>query len=247
MIATKFNSLFKKPVLVEDLGTQFETEKSKNKFRQGLFRCDCGNIFKARVSCVKYGTVKSCGCLVSKTNRILMSKTFKTHGLSKHPIYNIWRGMLYRCNNKKSANFKYYGGRGIKVCKRWLKIENFIEDMYPSFKEGLSLDRIDNDKGYSPDNCRWANQSTQINNTRTLISTNTSGYVGIWYRKDRNKYAAELKINNKKVSIGCYKNKEVAMLMREIYIIENNLKNKRNLKNETKSEIKKLLENQISN
>ncbi len=247
MIVKKFNSLTKEPVLVEDLGIQFETEKSKNKFRQGLFRCECGKIFKARVSSVKYGTVKSCGCLVSKTNKILMSKTFKTHGLSSHPIYSVWIGMIRRCKNKKAANFKYYGGRGITVCKRWENVELFIEDMFPTFEKGLTLDRIDNDKGYSPLNCRWSDMTTQIHNTRTLISTNTSGYVGVWYRKDRNKYVAELKINNKKVNLGCYKNKEVAMLTREIYIIENNLKNKRNLKNETKFSIKKLLEDQISN
>jgi len=243
MIKKKYDNLVKDPILLRDLGLQFATQKSKYKRRYGLYKCDCGNEFKTIISNVKYGTVRSCGCLVKKSNRVVMSNNFKTHGLSKHRLYQTWVGMMSRCYNPKNINYSYYGDRNITVCKRWANVENFIKDMDETYEKGLSLDRIDNDKGYNFENCRWADATTQIHNQRTLIITNTSGYVGIWYRKDRKKYAAELKVNKKKVSLGLYIDKETAMIIRELYIIDNNLPNKRNMKNATKSELKKILAN----
>jgi hypothetical protein len=87
-----------------------------------------------------------------------------THRLSRTPEYRSWCGMMYRCYNDKSRNYKGYGGRGIKVAKRWHKFENFLEDMglRPSIKH--TLDRENNNKGYYPDNCRWATALVQSNN-----------------------------------------------------------------------------------
>jgi hypothetical protein len=108
------------------------------------------------------GNTSSCGC-VQKAARV-------THGLRKHPLYRTWAGMLTRCRNPNEKTYKDYGGRGITVCERWQKFENFYSDMQPTYKEGLTLDRKDNSKGYCVDNCRWASPAEQAKNRRSNIN-----------------------------------------------------------------------------
>ncbi len=101
----------------------------------------------------------------------------KVHGNTKHghspkngkpsPTYNSWRGMKKRSLNPNNPNYRYYGGRGIKVCKRWMDFENFLADLGER-PEGKTLDRIDNNKGYEPGNCRWATPKQQIQNRREV-------------------------------------------------------------------------------
>ena len=86
------------------------------------------------------------------------------HGLTKHPLYHVWQHMMHRCYNKKDGRFCYYGRRGITVCQRWHQCANFIEDMYPTYKKGLQIDRKDNDGGYTKDNCRWITHTEQQRN-----------------------------------------------------------------------------------
>ncbi len=97
-----------------------------------------------------------------------------THGRSYDPIYYTWQSMVSRCTVKNSISYKNYGGRGVTVCKRWMKFENFLEDIGER-PEGKSLDRIDNNKGYSKENCRWATAKEQARNKR---NTNFFQYEG---------------------------------------------------------------------
>ena len=210
----------KEIILLEDLGMQFATETSKEKKRYGLFKCYCGNEFKVRTADIKSGRTKSCGCLYEEKNT--------KHGLRSHRLYGTWKNIVIRCCHKDNKSYKNYGGRGITVCSEWLDIENFINDMYPSYKEGLSIDRINNDLGYSKDNCRWANQTVQNQNTRRTRSTNNSGYRGVGFFKSRNKFRARISVNYKEIHLGYFKDSIEAAKAYDRYIIENNLEHTRN-------------------
>ena len=95
----------------------------------------------------------------------------RTHGMSYTPVYNAWHSMRYRCLNPKSRDYPNYGGRGITICERWLKFENFLADMGERPKRRrLTVGRIDNDRGYSPDNCRWETYTQQNNNNRRIAA-----------------------------------------------------------------------------
>lgn len=127
--------------------------------------CECGNVSIHNSSDLRNGRVNSCGC--NKT------KAVTTHGMSSTNIYRRWQCMISRCHNKSDDGYYLYGARGIKVCESWHKFENFYEDMGDAPK-GRSLDRIDNNKDYSPENCRWATYKQQSRNKRNnrLITFN---------------------------------------------------------------------------
>ena len=95
-------------------------------------------------------------------------------GRHSHPLFHTWNGMIRRCHDPKKADYNYYGGRGITVCDRWHDFWKFVEDMEPK-PDGLSLDRIDNDKGYSKDNCRWISLKKNCNNRRDNTITTWAG------------------------------------------------------------------------
>lgn len=125
--------------------------------------CECGQKVTVRAERLRGGHVKSCGCLVKRR----MSRLNRTHGRSKTPLYRVWRRMIDRCENEKNDSFQYYGSRGIAVCAEWRNsFEAFERDMGPGYGAGLSIDRINNDRGYSADNCRWATDTEQNRNRR---------------------------------------------------------------------------------
>ena len=137
--------------------------------------CVCGKKVIVVGSALRSGRQKSCGCLRAE---ILAVNNAPVHGHSRRKkmsgTYQSWADMKNRCTNPNSWAWKYYGGRGIKVCDKWDKFENFIRDMGTKPKK-LTLDRIDNDGNYEPKNCRWASRSTQAKNRRTVRLSARSG------------------------------------------------------------------------
>lgn len=129
-------------------------------------RCDCGANSLVTTSRLLSGKTRSCGCKRKETTR--------THGQTvggRHsPTYNTWQDMIDRCTNPNDPAFSNYGGRGIRVCDRWRNLNDFIADMGPR-PPRLTIDRIDNDKGYEPGNCRWATRTEQNRNTRATKLT----------------------------------------------------------------------------
>lgn len=208
----------KKLVLIEDLGMKFPKETSKQKARYGLYKCHCGNKFEAIINDVKRGHTKSCKC----------DKNNKKHNLTNHRLYSVWYGMINRCTNPKSKDYKYYGGRGIIICKEWLEVKNFINDMYPTFIEGLTLDRINVNGNYEPNNCRWANNNIQHRNTRLLQSNNTSGYRGVCWHKVKRKWHCKIMVDYKNKHLGYFNTIIEAAKVYDQYIIDNKLEHTRN-------------------
>lgn len=128
-----------------------------------LCRCDCGNTTVVRTKDIRSGKgTKSCGCLARETARGLLQK----HGWTGTDTYRVWAGMISRCRENDRAK-ELYWDRGITVCDRWKSFENFLADMGEK-PEGRSIDRIDNDKGYQPGNCRWATMRQQNLNKRNI-------------------------------------------------------------------------------
>lgn len=136
--------------------------KSRNHFWR--CQCDCGASVIVKGSCLRGGATKSCGCLQSDLAKAARIRA-KTHGMTKTSTYNVWVGMVQRCHNSKSKDYERYGGRGIFVCDEWRVFENFLRDMGER-PQGKSLDRVDNNKGYSLENCRWADAQAQQRNKR---------------------------------------------------------------------------------
>jgi hypothetical protein len=140
--------------------------QSKKGISAYLCRCICGT--ERLIPAYRIGKTQSCGCLQREISRQVTAQRNLKHG---HHIggpsktYRSWQNMLTRCENPKYIQYADYGGRGIKVCKRWHKFKNFLADMGER-PAGRSLDRYDNDKNYTPDNCRWATPKQQANNRR---------------------------------------------------------------------------------
>ncbi len=159
------------------IGPAFRMSNDKN--QTGWFHvceCICGNVKVIKYQNLTSGSIVSCGCHI----RQVTSKRAKRHGMLKSPTYVTWKSMKSRCYNKNMNNHEDYGGRGIKVCDRWLEPDgrgfmNFLEDMgeRPSTKH--SIDRIDVNGDYEPSNCKWATDIEQALNRRDTLYVNAFG------------------------------------------------------------------------
>ena len=154
------------------------------------------------------------------------------HRLYKHKIYRVWQHMKERCYNPNTKQFKDWGGRGIRVCIRWRRsFKSFYNwAIKNGYKEGLEIDRQDNDGNYTPDNCRFVTNQISSCNQR-IRKDNNSGYRGVSFYKHHNKYITQITSNKKRKHIGYFKTAKQAAEARDKYIIENNLPNKLNFTN----------------
>lgn len=144
-----------------------EGPRDKANKRQWLCRCECG--LEKLVNQGNLTSGKSKNCVNCKEHYV-------KHGLAeKHRLYSTWKSMRSRCNNPNVSAYKYYGGKGIRVCTEWGDFQVFVDDMYPSFVEGLTLDRIDGNLGYSKENCKWSTIPEQNENQSTAVLVEYQG------------------------------------------------------------------------
>jgi hypothetical protein len=133
-------------------------------------QCDCGNSVEVLAQSLKRGATKSCGCMINS------AKT--KHGMYGTRLYRIWHGMKRRCNVEADEHYKNYGGRGISICNEWNEFEPFMEwALANGYSDKLTIDRINVDGDYCPENCRWVNSLVQQNNRRNNVKLEFNGEI----------------------------------------------------------------------
>lgn len=158
-------------------------------------KCDCGAVKLVLGKSLYKGDSKSCGCLqIERSTK---------HGKTKTDEYKVWCAMITRCTNQNQDGFKNYGGRGIAVCDEWGDFDQFLKDMGKRPSKNHSLERVDNDLGYSAKNCVWAGRFAQSQNQR-LRSDNKTGHKGVCFEKATGKYSVSIQRNGKRVYLGRY-------------------------------------------
>ena len=212
-----------RPILIKELGALYPNENSKKKARYGIYKCGfCGAEFKAPTFNVKFGNTKSCGCYRKQK----VSESNKKHGLNNTRLFRIWGGIKDRTLNIKTRQFPDYGGRGITICDEWkndfMSFYNWAVLNGYEENKGLSIDRIDNEGSYYPENCRWTTSIIQNRNQR-IRKDNTSGYKGVSFKKGNNKYVVRITINKKNIHLGHFLTAVEGAVAYNNYIIENNL------------------------
>lgn len=149
-----------------------------------------------------------------KSSNIGLKATKKRYGVQLSPTYSSWCEMKRRCNKPNRHNYQWYGGRGIKVCDRWNKsFLSFLEDMGEKPSAKYSIDRINNEGNYTPDNCKWSSKQEQSLNRRPR--SNKSGYTGVTWHNGAKKWAAEICRKGQRMSLGYYQTPVLASLAYE--------------------------------
>lgn len=176
--------------------------------RKCKYLCFCGKEFITDKYSVKSGATKSCGCY----HRYLLLQRVKTHGDTNTRLNRIWRAVKSRCLNKNNKCYNLYGGRNITICNEWLSYEPFKNwALNNGYEDKLTIDRIDNDKNYEPNNCRWITNKIQSINRRTQY--NKTGIRGISQRKNR--WLAAICIEGKVIFLGSFSTPEEASVAYE--------------------------------
>lgn len=200
-IGHKFGRLLIKELKYKKLG--------KSYYVYALCLCDCKKEKLICLSSILSGRSKSCGCRQGKYK----------HGMYKTKEYFIWSQMIQRCTNPKDKGYKYWGGRGISVCKRWLSFANFYKDMGKKPKN-YSIDRINNDGNYCPSNCRWASRQDQAFNQRHALGISMERYIFCDNRKRQRKWHVVIDNSRHKYYSKYYKTKDEAIKDRNKHIEE---------------------------
>ncbi len=161
-VNVKIGDKYNKLTIIEDLG--YHTTTGGNKLRIMKCKCECGNIKNVLLNELRTGKTKSCGCY----NLEKAGEHLSTHNLSGTRLYSIWKDMKKRCFNKNTTNYDDYGGRGITVCEEWASDYKQFHDwsINNGYNDKLSIDRIDVNGNYEPNNCRWVTSKVQNSNTR---------------------------------------------------------------------------------
>ncbi len=179
--------------------------KTNGKVAQWRCLCDCGRTHVANSGNLSKGHTRSCGCL----KKDISTKHGDARDGKWSGTYTSWVGMIDRCESVNNASYDYYGGRGITVCEGWLSYEQFKLDMGER-PDGTSIDRINTNKGYCKDNCRWTDRTTQSFNTRIRVD-NKSGVPGVWWSEARKKWHVKISKGNKKIHVGSFASIEDAI------------------------------------
>ena len=187
--------------------------------------CECGSKINVSAWALKNGNTKSCGCY--RKAKLKENQRKATHGKTNTLLYRTWDGIKKRCYNKNANNYENYGGRGIKMCDEWKSDFQafYIWAMNNGYKKELTIDRIDVNGNYCPENCRWVDIFQQASNKRKSIR-NKSGYVGISYsetEKRKKRWCSRISIKHKIIRLGWYFTQKEALEARNKYIIDNGL------------------------
>jgi len=196
-------------------------------------KCICGNEVIVAGYRLTSRHTKSCGCLKKEVD----AYGSITHGLSKNPLYSVWKNMTRRCVDKNSDWYHRYGGRGITICEEWKDLSVFVSWAESNgYKTGLEIDRIDNDGNYCPENCRFVTRSQNSHNKTSVRTDNTTGYTGVVINKQvngripNNRFKAQIGVSIQGLTrlkhLGCFVSAEDAVIARDKYIIANNLPHK---------------------
>jgi len=213
---------------IKDLGL-IETGRIRSdtgnpeKKRYYLAECECGKQKQMLMSDFKRRPDSTCKECSGRRNATKHGKRFTR-------LYSIYMGMKYRCYNQKAKDYQYYGANNITICEEWLKDFEVFEEwaLQNGYEDKLSIDRIENGKGYSPTNCRWVDQTIQGQNSRVLRSTNTSGYRGVKWVKTESKWSATITVSNERIFLGYFDTALEAAQAYDTYVVTNNLEHNHN-------------------
>ncbi len=200
-------------------------KRKSNGVRRALFQCqncEAKIEFEATISQVKSLHTKSCGCRSIEMAVLTNTK----HGQYYRKTYSNWEGIIRRCHDENFKQYKDYGGRGITVYNKWIKEPKLLLDyieLLPDYgKENYTLDRINNNGNYEPGNLRWANRHVQQANHKKSRK-NKSGYTGVFFYKNMNKWGASIRVNHETFNLGYYEDIKDAAIARNNYITKNQL------------------------